>query len=88
MQTFNYLINRFLLGRQLWQAEAIVNQLRVMKQEGFNEEVYVDRLLPVWEVITENLMRHSLQTHTAELGHNLSNSSRQNNPDRRVLYEV
>ena len=88
MQTFNYLIDRFMLGRQLWQAEAIVNQLRVMKLEGFNEEVCVDRLLPVWEVITENLMRHSLQAHSNEQNLNQPNRSRQDNPGRGGVYEV
>ena len=66
MQTFNYLIERFLLGRQLWQAQAIVNQLRIMKLDGFSEEACVDRLLPVWEVITDSLMHHSMQTQSTE----------------------
>lgn len=88
MQTFNYLIERFLLGRQLWQAQAIVNQLRMMKLEGFNEEVCVDRLLPVWEVITDNLMRHSMQTQTAEPILKLPIGSQRNIPNRRALYEV
>ena len=88
MQTFNYLIERFLLGRQLWQAQAIVNQLRMMKLDGFNEEVCVDRLLPVWEVITDNLMHHSMQTQTAEPILNLPIGSQPNNLNRRALYEV
>ena len=71
MQTFNYLIKRFMHSRQPWQAQAIVSQLHAMKQNGIDQEIYVDRLLPVWKVITENLMRHALQAPPAEAGFDL-----------------
>jgi hypothetical protein len=57
-----------MLSRQAWQAQAIVSQLHAMKQGEFDEEVCVDRLLPVWEVITENLMWHDMQGLVADPG--------------------
>jgi hypothetical protein len=68
VQTFNYLIKRFMLSRQAWQAQAIVNQLHAMQQGGFDREVCIDRLLPVWEVITENLMRQAMQSSISDPG--------------------
>jgi hypothetical protein len=62
MQTFNYLIRRFMLSRQAWQAQAIVRYLQTMEQEPIDQELCVDRLLPVWEMITETLMGHLMQT--------------------------
>lgn len=88
MQTFNYLIERFLLGRQLWQAQAIVNQLRIMKLDGFSEEACVDRLLPVWEVITDSLMHHSMQTQSTEPILKLPIGSQRKIPHLRFLHEV
>ncbi len=59
MQTFNYLIYRFMTAREPWQALAVVSHLRAMKTREEKQKLCVDRLLPVWESIAEHLMPHA-----------------------------
>jgi hypothetical protein len=61
MQTFNYLIHSFMTNRQAWLAQAIVSHLRALRNNTTGEAVSLSRLLPVWEMIAENLQRHALQ---------------------------
>jgi len=56
MQTFNYLIHRFMTAREPWQALAIVAHLRALKARDEEPILCAVRLLPVWESIAENLM--------------------------------
>lgn len=59
MQTFNYLIHRFMFSRQ-----AIFSHLKSLR--GDADTICVERLLPVWEMISEQIQRQAMQSEAPE----------------------